>query len=273
MVERKRFTGERVIPGAAKSLDEHLMMLRHLAAYDLAGSLLADKRRALDVGCGAGYGTRRIADGGLHMTGLEVDVESVVEATQAYASENCCFLWYDGSTLPFRDSAVDGAVALQVIEHIDEDRRLVGEVARVLKDGAVFVLTTPNALLRLNRGQRPWNRFHVREYDEAALRRLLAGAFGEVRIHGLVGSPTAQELELRRLRRIRTLSKLDPWHFRELVPEALTWRLRAVLRRMLSSRAVSAERPEEGRRVFGEDDFSVVETTAEALDLVAICRK
>lgn len=101
----------------------------------------------------------------------------------------------------------------------------------------------------------------------------MAGAFDEVRILGVLGSPRVQELELRRLQRVRALARLDPWCFRQRLPEALTVRLQAALRRLLSGPAISAERSEEGARAFGVGDFALVETTAEELDLVAICRK
>lgn len=48
--------------------------------------------------------------------------------------------------LPFRSASFDGVNLTEVIEHIEHQAQLVREVGRVLKDGGVFVLSTPNVL-------------------------------------------------------------------------------------------------------------------------------
>lgn len=45
--------------------------------------------------------------------------------------------------LPFRDASVDAVLALEVLEHVEEDRRLIAEMARVLRPGGLAVVSVP----------------------------------------------------------------------------------------------------------------------------------
>jgi SAM-dependent methyltransferase len=75
------------------------------------------------------------------------------------------------SSLPFADGQFDLVCAFDVIEHIDDDRQIVREVSRVLKDRAVLICAVPlHAHL--------WTEFddwvgHVRRYAPAELQALL----------------------------------------------------------------------------------------------------
>ena len=51
------FTGERVIPG---QVDPDLWA-EHISRYALAATLQSAASKVLDIGCGAGYGTARLA--------------------------------------------------------------------------------------------------------------------------------------------------------------------------------------------------------------------
>jgi SAM-dependent methyltransferase len=75
------------------------------------------------------------------------------------------------TALPFPDRAFDLVCAFDIVEHVDDDRQVFGEIARVARDDAVIVLSMP---LHPNR----WSAFdalvgHVRRYDaEVLLTRL-----------------------------------------------------------------------------------------------------
>jgi len=79
--------------------------------------------------------------------------------------------------LPFGVGKFELVCAFDVIEHAEDDRRVFGEVSRVLKEGGYFVFSVPLHT-------RFWTKFdefvgHVRRYDPAELLALLAA-------HGLV---------------------------------------------------------------------------------------
>jgi SAM-dependent methyltransferase len=45
--------------------------------------------------------------------------------------------------LPFADKSVDGVVCLNVVEHLRDERMMIREGARILKDGGLLVLVAP----------------------------------------------------------------------------------------------------------------------------------
>jgi SAM-dependent methyltransferase len=53
--------------------------------------------------------------------------------------------------LPFKSAAFDGVNLIEVIEHIEHQAQLVREIARVSKEGALVVISTPNVLNVLSR--------------------------------------------------------------------------------------------------------------------------
>jgi SAM-dependent methyltransferase len=48
-----------------------------------------------------------------------------------------------GDALPFADGSFDAMLAFEVVEHVDDDTRLIGEIARVTRPGGTLILSTP----------------------------------------------------------------------------------------------------------------------------------
>ena len=47
------------------------------------------------------------------------------------------------TSLPFDDASFDAVLAFEVIEHVEDDETLLGEMARVVKPDAVLIVSTP----------------------------------------------------------------------------------------------------------------------------------
>jgi len=78
----------------------------------------------------------------------------------------------ESTDLPFSDGKFELVCAFDVLEHSEDDRRVLGEVSRVLKEDGYFVFSVPVHA-------RFWTKFdefvgHVRRYDPAELPALLA---------------------------------------------------------------------------------------------------
>jgi 2-polyprenyl-3-methyl-5-hydroxy-6-metoxy-1,4-benzoquinol methylase len=56
----------------------------------------------------------------------------------------------DAAALPLPDASVDAAAAVEVIEHVENPRALVRELARIVKPGGWVVVSTPNQLSALS---------------------------------------------------------------------------------------------------------------------------
>jgi len=52
----------------------------------------------------------------------------------------------DGLRLPFRDAMFDRVVAAEVLEHVDDDRAAMAELARVVRPGGLVAVTVPRWL-------------------------------------------------------------------------------------------------------------------------------
>jgi SAM-dependent methyltransferase len=84
------------------------------------------------------------------------------------------------STLP--NSHFDAVNATEVLEHVDEDEAFVRHVARVLKPGGYFCMSTPNGDWKPN----PWPADHRRHYKARDLEALLRKHFSSVRVEHFV---------------------------------------------------------------------------------------
>lgn len=96
---------------------------------------------ALEVGCGCGPLTRRLArrvGPGGRVVGVDVNGYMLREAAALARRENLAgcatFKEGDAETLPFSDNSFDAAMACTVLEEVDADRALA-ELARVVRPG------------------------------------------------------------------------------------------------------------------------------------------
>jgi SAM-dependent methyltransferase len=173
---------ERFVPAEAEG---QLTEAEHFARYLWAASLAAG-RRALDAGCGVGYGTRMLAAGGAtEAVGIDIG-EAVVEAARGQGGEEATFLQGDVHDLPFDDGTFGLVVCFEVIEHVEGRDEVIGELVRVLADDGLLVLSSPNRGAYV-----PGNPHHVFEYTPEELRAAVAAYLPHVdlrRQHDCVGS-------------------------------------------------------------------------------------
>ena len=163
---------ERIVPGFSNPR----IVACHEARYAFARPFAATANRALDAGCGAGYGTRVLAEAAGLAYGADLGETAVRYACRHFAGPNCHFLVADGCALPWRDESFDLVCAMELIEHVPDDERLLREFVRVLRPAGRLILSTPR---RDPAQDAPAHTHHVREYSADELRDLL-GRFFEV---------------------------------------------------------------------------------------------
>ncbi|MGI5429776.1 class I SAM-dependent methyltransferase [Streptomyces sp. CA-179760] len=121
---------------------------RAAAAAEAVLSLVPpDTRGLLDLGCGTGIVTRRLAAArdGMRVTGVDL---ALAMARQAAARLPGAVVLADSRRLPFRDGefdAVSSVWLLHLAAGSADVGAIVGECARVLRPGGVYVTTVDKA--------------------------------------------------------------------------------------------------------------------------------
>lgn len=94
--------------------------------------------RILDIGCGPGGTTLSYALGR-----WVVAVDSSPESLRLADERGLTAAAMDATRLAVRSGAFDAVVALDILEHVGDDRQLLREAYRVLRPGGVLVATVP----------------------------------------------------------------------------------------------------------------------------------
>ena len=237
----------------------------HRYAYTVVRDFAAPTDRLLEVGFGEGYGSTLVRDAVAEYHGVEIDATAVEHAAAKYSYPNVAFHHYVDA-LDFPDDWFDVVISFQVIEHVVDVDGFLAEIHRVARPGAVVLVVTPNRRHRLEDGERPWNRYHVREYSGVELEGALRAEFDSVDVLAIRGSQFIEETERARVARARRLARLDPLGLRYALPEGLDNRIRARLRK-------SAAPPESAHaHISPADLWRTPDSVDDALDLLGVAR-
>ena len=117
------------------------------AAEAVLGFVPQNARSLLDVACGTGIVTRRLAAArpGLRVTGLDAAPAMVRRAAARVPGS---VLLADSRQLPFPDGVFDAVTTVWLLHLVDgpqDARAIVAECARVLRPGGVYITTVDKA--------------------------------------------------------------------------------------------------------------------------------
>ncbi len=151
--------------------------------------------RVLENGCGVGVYIGHLQPHARAVFGLEYEFERAAEAAQR--TTPALVVCGAGEHLPYPADSFEAVLSNEVIEHVQDDRAALAEMARVLKPGGRLILFCPNRWYPVEQHGVYWrgrylfgniplvnylpdvfrNRLapHVRAYTAHGLRRLLAG--------------------------------------------------------------------------------------------------
>ncbi|MEU8819737.1 class I SAM-dependent methyltransferase [Actinoplanes sp. NPDC048796] len=123
--------------------------------------------KALDIGAAGGGNTRVLQKHGWSPIAVEYGHDGAVAARKRALTT----VRGDGRHLPFSSASVDLVVAFDVLEHIDDDERVVAEMRRVLRPGGSALITVPCDM-------KLWSAHdvavgHLRRYTRDTLRTVL----------------------------------------------------------------------------------------------------
>jgi 2-polyprenyl-3-methyl-5-hydroxy-6-metoxy-1,4-benzoquinol methylase len=174
-------TGERTLPDVPA---ENYWFRRHLAVYEWIASRVAGGR-VLDMACGEGYGSDRLARRAAWVVGVDANPDAFEHARLRYRRPGLIF--ERGMVETFgSESEFDAVVFLQTIEHVFDPVAVLQHFRSILRPGGVAYVSTPNVLTLAPPGaaksDNPW---HLKEYRSAEFAAVCASAFDSVEPLGL----------------------------------------------------------------------------------------
>ncbi|PYN95635.1 MAG: hypothetical protein DMD91_24220 [Candidatus Rokuibacteriota bacterium] len=128
--------------------------------------------RILDLGCGPGNTSRRLRRWG-RVVGADFSLDAL-----AFARTKGLALAFSGDSVavPLAADSVDCVVALDVLEHVEDDGAALAEIRRILRPGGVFLFAVPAFMALWRHHDAMYG--HFRRYTKA-------GFVGQVRDAGL----------------------------------------------------------------------------------------
>ena len=142
----------------------------------------------LDVGCGSGYWTRRLADAHeCTFVGVDASEEEVACARQHHSGARCSFLHSQAEVLPFGDESFDKVMSVCAMEHFSSDSDALREMWRVVRPGGVLALSVDSMSGPfVKEGYREWHarkHFVQNYYNLSSIRTKLVDAGFELLQH------------------------------------------------------------------------------------------
>ncbi len=172
------YTGERIVPQATNCEPNFAsrMYHEHIARYVFAGQLVQGKT-VLDVGCGVGYGSRRLVDSGAaSVTAFDLSNDAISQANLYYAHERINFQVRNAEKFRFNQK-FDVVTCFELIEHVNKPHDVMRRIRDHVRPDGVLFMSTPRALAELR------THFHTREYGIDEFSDLISGYFNSYEIY------------------------------------------------------------------------------------------
>jgi SAM-dependent methyltransferase len=163
-------TMERIIPDMITNDDAgaQLSLKLHLERYHFACKHLVPGR-ALDIACGAGYGTSILASCSEHeCVGVDLSAEAISYAANRYAHPRIKFV--QQSLMDFTDDRkFHNIISLETIEHVHDPAKAVAHLSKLLLPGGRLIISAPVT------PSMDGNPYHVNDFTPRSFRKLFKG--------------------------------------------------------------------------------------------------
>ncbi len=254
-----RLTGERPIQGATP---DSLLALHEAGYREVAARI--GPGRVLDVGCGTGDETLRLAAPGRLLVGVDYDADATRAAARRGASLRTAAM--DGARLGFAGGSFRWVCSSHLIEHFTMPEAHVAELARVCADDGTVFVVTPNRPADFE------NPFHVYLFEAPHLQSLLRCFFADVEVWGIEGDDAFQADFATRRAAGRRLLRLDPFGLRHRVPRRVyVWGYERVL--PVVYRLLGSDRSGIGSGIDASHLFLTRDIVATTPALLAVARR
>lgn len=253
-----KLTGERPIEG--KTPDSLLAL--HAAGYRELEERLGEGR-LLDLGCGLGDGTAKLAGANRELFGIDYDSETAASARDLRSDVGLQTICSDGAALAVGSDSFDWVTSSHLIEHFVDPTGHVSEVSRVLKPSGTALFLTPNEPADFE------NPYHLYLFDPEDLQNMLGKYFKNVTVLGLDATEHVKaDFEKRRALARKALA-LDPFGLRHKLPRSWFVALHAAGRRV-AYKFLSDDQGDGNSGITADEFFITDEIDETTLVLMAI---
>lgn len=104
------------------------------------------QQQLLDVGCGRGFYLKTLASfwPKLKLSGIDLNEKYLSIAKETLGDRPVQLIKASATALPFPDNYFNRVLASEVLEHVKDDQKAIGEIHRVLKPGGIAMISVPN---------------------------------------------------------------------------------------------------------------------------------
>jgi 2-polyprenyl-6-hydroxyphenyl methylase / 3-demethylubiquinone-9 3-methyltransferase len=102
------------------------------------------EQRVLDLGCGAGFLANALGERGHRVTGIDTTADNLLVARHHDRSRSISYEVGDACALTFGARSFDVVCAMDLLEHVEQPERVIGEASRVLEPGGLLFFHTFN---------------------------------------------------------------------------------------------------------------------------------
>ena len=248
-------TAERV----SREASDNFVFQRSVLAYHYAAEIISGD--VLEIGTGTGYGVEILAPKCKRFITVDKFLDPSVPQVENVEQHQMVV-----PPIGFESGSFDFVVSFQAIEHIKDDTQFVREVARVLRPGGKFIVSTPNAPMSLTRN--PW---HIREYTAEELQNLLSISFSTITPAGVVGNQKIMEYYEKNRQGVERITRFDILDLQHRLPRQLLQIPYDILNRINRRRLL--KKNTELTTSIEMTDYSVSGATDQSFDLLFVAEK
>ncbi len=228
----------------------------HYATYQFAKEFSKTKI-ILDIGCGTGYGLNYLSQYSRFSVGVDCSEEAISYARNHYRRNNLNFFVMDTNRLGFESGSFDLACMFQVIEHVKDFRLSLSEAARILKQGGILLLSTPNKRFSSCGLSAPENIYHSHEFELYELDDMLRQYFTNVEIFGQnLKKDIKASLSKNPLKEF--IKRIDIFNIRKIIPVSMRLKIAEGLKVVIEEQVNSDDFVISKEDVPGSENFLAV---------------
>jgi SAM-dependent methyltransferase len=153
----------------------------HQSIYEFAAGFVAG-RRCLEIGCGTGYGLRRLLEAGAtEFVAIDKDAAVLESLRAALPDVDCRCRDLDIEGLGVAAGSCDLVFSSNVFEHLTDPDRIIAEASAALTDDGLAIIAVPPVTSVELLAANARNIFHVTNIPPRSWAAKLARGFHEVR--------------------------------------------------------------------------------------------